>query len=271
MSMKFFKVVLMCIACLSTSWAHSSATEVDSAKYAKQLANPVSALISVPFQLNVDKNIGADEKGVRTTLNMQPVVPISIDQDWNLISRTILPVVKQKDIFPDSGDQSGLGDTVQSLFFSPVAPSETGWIWGAGPVFLLPTATDKLLGAEKWGAGPSAVALKQEGPWTYGVLVNHIWSFAGDSKRDDVSSTFLQPFIGYTTQSGWSFDIQTETTYDWESEQTNMPIVFLVSKVTKFGDQLVQFQGGPRYYADNFDNGPKGTGFRLAMTLLFPR
>ena len=244
---------------------------LDSAKYAKQLANPVSALISVPLQLNVDENIGPDDKGTRTTLNIQPVIPISLDADWNLISRTIIPVVKQEDTTPGSGSQSGLGDTVQSLFFSPVEPTESGWIWGAGPVFLLPTASDDLLGTDKWGIGPSAVALKQEGPWTYGFLVNHIWSFAGDSNRNDVSSTFMQPFIGYTTATGWSFDLQTESTYDWESEQWNVPLVFLVSKVATIGNQLVQFQAGPRYYAESFDGGPEGTSFRIAMTLLFPR
>jgi hypothetical protein len=244
---------------------------LDSAKYAKQLANPVSALISVPLQLNIDENIGPDDKGTRTTLNIQPVIPISLDADWNLISRTIIPVVKQEDITPGSGSQSGLGDTVQSLFFSPVEPTDSGWIWGAGPVFLLPTASDDLLGTDKWGIGPSAVALKQEGPWTYGFLVNHIWSFAGDSNRNDVSSTFMQPFIGYTTATGWSFDLQTESTYDWESEQWNVPLVFLVSKVATIGNQLVQFQAGPRYYAESFDGGPEGTSFRIAMTLLFPR
>ena len=202
---------------------------------------------------------------------MQPVIPFSLNEDWNLISRTILPLIDQQDIFPGSGRQSGLGDTVQSLFVSPVEPSASGWIWGAGPVLLLPTATDELLGADKWGAGPTAVALKQQGPWTYGFLVNHIWSFAGDGNRNDVSSTFMQPFAGYTTATGWSFDLQTETTYDWVNEQWNVPLIFLVSKVTTIGNQLVQLQAGPRYYAEHFDSGPEGLAFRVALTLLFPR
>jgi hypothetical protein len=231
----------------SNAFAEEAPTQLDSAKYAKQLANPVSALISVPLQLNFEDNIGPLDEGSRVTLNMQPVIPFSLNEDWNLISRTILPLISQQDIFPGSGSQSGLGDTVQSLFFSPVNPTVSGWIWGAGPVFLLPTATDELLGADKWGAGPTAVALKQQGPWTYGFLANHIWSFAGDSDRNDVSSTFLQPFVGYTTAKGWSFDIQTESTYDWENEHWNVPLVFLVSKVTTIGGQLIQVQAGPRY------------------------
>jgi hypothetical protein len=253
------------------AFAEEVSAQLDSVKYAKQLANPVSALISVPLQFNFDENIGPNDEGSRVTLNMQPVIPFSLNEDWNLISRTILPLISQQDILPGSGSQSGLGDTVQSLFFSPVNPTTNGWIWGAGPVFLLPTATNDLLGTEKWGAGPTAVALKQQGPWTYGFLANHIWSFAGASDRNDISSTFVQPFVGYTTANAWSFDLQTESTYDWKNKQWNVPLVFLVSKVTTIGNQLVQIQAGPRYYVESFDGGPEGFSFRVALTLLFPR
>jgi hypothetical protein len=160
------------------------------ANLAQQLANPVAALISVPFQLNYNSDIGPADDGRQWVLNIQPVIPFSLNEDWNLISRTILPIVGQEDIFPGAGSQTGLGDTVQSLFFSPVAPTSGGWIWGAGPVFLLPTGTNRLLTTDKWGVGPTAVALRQQGPWTTGLLGNHIWSFAGDSDRRDVSTTF---------------------------------------------------------------------------------
>jgi hypothetical protein len=243
----------------------------DNAELAKQLANPVASLISVPFQSNFDFNIGPSDDGFRYTLNIQPVVPISLNRDWNLISRTILPVIYQDDIFPGSGSQFGLGDTVQSLFFSPVKPTSGGWIWGAGPVFLLPTATDDLLGSEKWGAGPTAVALKQTGPWTIGFLGNHIWSFVGDDDRSDVNLTFLQPFLTYTTPSAWSFALQMEATYDWEGEEWNVPLAFLISKVTRIAGQIVSLQAGPRYYAEHTDSGPEGWGFRVNIALLFPR
>jgi hypothetical protein len=198
-------------------------------------------------------------------------VPIDLNEDWNLISRTILPVVWQDDIFPGAGSQSGIGDVVQSLFFSPKAPTEGGWIWGAGPVFLFPTGSDDLLTTDKWGIGPTAVVLKQQGPWTYGALANHIWSYAGDDDRDHVNATFLQPFLSYTTPTAWSFTIQTESTYDWDNEEWSVPIGGIISKVTNLGGQMVSFSGGVRYWADSPDSGPEGWGFRFVTTLLFPR
>jgi hypothetical protein len=218
---------------------------------AKKLSNPVAALISVPLQLNYDQNIGPAEGGKRWTLNVQPVVPIDLDARWNLISRTIVPIVKQDDIFPGAGSQSGLGDTVQSFFLSPKAPTAGGWIWGAGPVFLLPTGSDDLLSARKWGAGPTGVILKQDSGWTYGALANHIWSIAGDDNRSDISSTFVQPFLSYTTPTALTFAINTESTYEWKAKQWSVPLNALVSQVTKLGDQLVSVGGGLRYWAES--------------------
>ena len=225
----------------------------------------------MPFQLNYDEKIGPKDDGSRWLLNFQPVIPISLSEDWNLISRTIVPVIDQDDIFPGAGSQTGTGDVVQSLFFSPVKPTEGGWIWGAGPVFLLPTGSDDLLTADKWGAGPTAVALKQQGPWTYGMLTNHIWSFAGDDDRADISTTFLQPFVSYTTPTAWTYSLQTETTYDWENAQWAVPINAVVTKVTKIGDQLVSVGAGVRYWAESPESGPEGWGVRLIFTLLFPK
>jgi hypothetical protein len=238
---------------------------------AMQLSNPVAALISVPLQLNYDQDIGPADDGDRWLLNVQPVIPFSLNDNWNLISRTILPVVRQSDIFPGAGTQTGVGDTVQSIFFSPKAPTDSGWIWGAGPVLLLPTGSDDLLTTDKWGAGPTAVVLKQSNGWTRGVLANHLWSFAGDDDRADVNATFLQPFLTYTTPTQWTFAVNTESSYDWQDEQWSVPVNASVSRLLRIGTQLVSFGGGVRYWFDSPDSGAEGFGVRFTMTLLFPR
>ena len=238
---------------------------------ALQLANPVAALISVPLQLNYESDIGPVDDGDRWFLNVQPVIPFDLSPRWNLISRTILPVVRQQDIFPGAGSQTGLGDTVQSFFLSPKAPTANGWIWGAGPALLLPTGTDDLLTRDKWGAGPTVVFLKQANGWTRGVLANHIWSYAGESDRDDVNASFVQPFLTYTTPTSWSYSLTSEATYDWDAEEWAVPVNFNVSKVTRVGTQLLSIGGGVRYWVNDTANGPEGFGVRLNLTLLFPR
>jgi hypothetical protein len=243
----------------------------DTEELAMRLANPVASLISVPLQFNFDDGIGRDGDGSRLLLNVQPVIPFSIGEDWNLISRTIVPVIRQEDVLPRAGSQEGLGDIVPSLFFSPKAPTAGGVIWGIGPVFLLPTATDDLLGAGKWGVGPTGVVLVQRGPWTVGGLANHIWSFAGENDRAYVSRTFLQPFTSYTSKNAWTVTLQTETTYDWVAEQWTVPINAVASKLVRIGGQPVSLFGGARFWADAPGSGPDGWGLRFGATFLFPR
>ena len=172
---KIFYTSLLCLCC------QLSAAEKSKQDIAKEVANPLTSMTYLPLQLDFDRNIGPEDDGERMTLNVQPLTSFEINDDWNLISRTIVPLIAQDDIFPGAGEQSGFGDIVQSFFFSPTKPTEDGWIWGAGPVILAPTATDDYLGTDKWAAGPTFVMAKVDGPWTIGLLANHLSSFAGQS------------------------------------------------------------------------------------------
>ena len=253
--------------------AMSPAASADSdAELAMKAQNPISAMISFPLQLNYDEGYGATGDGEKWLLNVQPVIPFDLGSDWNLISRTIVPLIDQKDFVAGGAlDESGVGDVLQSLFFSPKAPTAGGWIWGVGPALLLPTASDRVLGGEKWALGPTAVVLKQESGWTVGVLGNHLWSVAGEDDRDDISATLVQPFLGYTTRTYTTFMINTESTYDWKRETWSVPVNLMVTQMLRVGGQPLTLQAGARYWADSPDGGPDGWGFRFAVTFLFPR
>jgi len=239
------------------------------ADLAQELTNPIADLMTIPIQMTYDQNIGVNDDGYKVQTNIQPVIPFDIGDDWNLLTRTILPVVKQDKIFPNSGSQFGLGDTSVSLFFSPKESS--GVIWGVGPIALLPTATDDLLGAKKWGAGPAGIAVAMLGPWTVGGLTNHVWSVAGDSNRDDISNTFIQPFAAYTWPSAWTVSLQSESTYNWKSEEWAVPFTMAVSKLVRIGKLPVSLQAGTGYWAKSATNGPEGVRFRLQANFVLPK
>jgi hypothetical protein len=241
----------------------------DAAELAKKLSNPVANLISVPFQFNYNGGF-YDGNGDQYYLNIQPVIPISINEHWNVISRTILPIYSQDGVIPGEGSQFGFGATTQSVFLSPKAPTSAGLVWGVGPVFLLPTATDNI-STNQWGAGITGVALVQRHGWTFGGLANHIWSLTGEDEDGDISATFLQPFVSYTTPKATSFTLNTESTYDWENEQWSVPINAMIGQVVKIGRHPVQFSLGARYWADSPEGGPDDWGARFQVTLLFPK
>jgi hypothetical protein len=241
------------------------------AALAQKLTNPVADLISVPFQFNWNGRIGPANKGQQAYMNFQPVIPIHINQDWNLIARTVAPVLWQTDIFPRAGTQSGLGNIEQSFFFSPVKPIG-GWIVGAGPILYLPTATDKLLGTSQTGAGPTAVVLRMQGPWTYGILANQVWAFAGPVSYGSkpINQVYLQPFISYTTKGAWTLSLNSESQYDWLTQKWTMPFNLTVSKLVMFDKLPVSFAIGARYFAASPNDGPKGFGARASITFLLP-
>ncbi len=206
-------------------------------------------------------------------------------KDWNLILRTIFPIVSQHDLFyienvpknspiqPQNRSQDGLSDTTQSFFFSPKEPGPFGLIWGIGPAFLYPTGTHPLLGTGTFSIGPTVVVLKQMGGLTAGALMNQLWSVATEEDRKSVSQMFLQPFLSYTTKTHTTFTINTEATANWNNTpgdaKWTVPLIFSISQVLKIGKQPVSIQLGGKYYADTPRYGPDW-GLRLNFTLLYP-
>lgn len=239
---------------------------------ATKLQNPVADLISVPFQFNWDTGLGPDEDKDRITVNIQPVIPIHLNEEWNLISRTILPVIYADGLFEGDPDEFGIGDTTQSFFFSPRDPID-GWILGVGPVAQIPTGSNDAFRSKQLSLGPTAVALRQDrvgdGVLTVGALMSHVWKVAGDDDVPNVNSTFLQPFIAYTLKGGSTFSLDTESTYDWTSEEWTVPVNLTFAQLMRIGRLPVQLQFGGRYYFDAPEDGPEW-GIRCALTFLFP-
>jgi len=265
--------------------SESSDENAEADKLAKQLSNPVASLISVPFQANEDWGYGPSGNGYKFTLNIQPVIPISISKNWNLILRTIVPIVSQHDLFfvpnlpknspfqPQNRSQDGLSDTLQSFFFSPKKPGPFGLIWGLGPALLYPTGTHPLLGSGTFSIGPTLVVLEQTGPWTIGALMNQLWSVVIEEHRSSYSAMFVQPFISYTTKTHTTFTINTESTANWNASSDDgkwtVPVIFQISQILKIGKQPVSIQIGGKYYADTPRYGPNW-GVRFNFTLLYP-
>ena len=262
----FFIVFSFISACLQ---AQNEKPAVSAEELAKKLSNPVAAMISVPFQNNMDIGIG-QYNGSRNTLNLQPVIPINLSPKLNLITRYIIPVISQHDITSEGTCQNGLSDAVVSAWFSP-AEAKNGLVWGVGPVFLLPIATDDMLGTKKWGVGATALVLKQINGWTIGALANQIWSIAGDANRSDVNQMYLQPFIVYNWKSGAGLAVNSEITQNWVSSTTSVFINPIITGVTKVGTQIVSLGIGPRIQVAAPNGDRADIGVRAAITFVFPK
>jgi len=233
---------------------------------AKQTQNPVASLISVPLQANRDVGVGTRE-AVGTTLNFQPVAPFSLTKSVNVILRVIMPLVSNP---TDDGLRiNGMSDTLATAFLSPARTGRL--IWGAGPVLLLPTATNNVLGSEQVGFGPSIVALVQPGKWTTGILWNQVWSLDGPPDRSDVNRGFFQPFVNYNLPDGIAVGASIEATANWDEDEVwNSSLVFTLSKVTQLGKRPVNFLVGAGPHIASPDGGADWR-LRIQANFLFPR
>ena len=252
-----FRILVIAFSCA----CYTPVFAQEAAELAKQLANPIASLISAPLQNNSDFGIGSLE-GSRNTLNIQPVVPLAINENTNLITRVVLPLIRQDNITGPGETQSGFGDAVVSGFFSP-SRVKNGFTWGAGPVFLVPVG-DKNLTFDKFGAGPTMVALKQSAGFTYGALINQIWA-------EDLSQMFLQPFLVYNWASGAGVGGNFEMTQNWTSDQTTLWFNPVVTGVTAIGTQKLQLGAGPRFNLAAPSGAKAKWGIRALVVFLFPK
>jgi hypothetical protein len=254
----------------------ASAVAADASDLARAAQNPIADMISVPLQNNSNFNVGPRDQ-YQNILNVQPVAPFNLSADWNLITRTIVPVISQPDFGLGGGRTDGIGDIQFSAFISPKRPTAAGWIWGLGPVFQLRTATDDVLGEDKWGLGPTAVALRiQPGsPWVYGALINNVWSVAGAENRRDVNRTTLQPFINYNfpKSPGRYLSFSPIITADWEAagkERWTVPLGLGIGQIMRFGKQPVNLQAAAYYNIERPSNAAEWQ-IRLQLQVLFPK
>lgn len=234
---------------------------------ARKTQNPISDLISLPIQSNINFGYGPRDN-TQLIINVQPVIPIKLGTGWNLITRTIIPLIDQP--IPDR--KSGLGDIQLSLFFSPSKPKK--FIWGAGPILQFPTATGEQLGSGKWSVGPTAVGLYMTGPWVVGALANNLWSFAGESNRESVNQFLVQPFVNYNLPRGWYIGISPIITANWKAHRAGdtwtVPVGAGAGKIVTIGKLPLNVQAAAFYNVAKPAVGPDWS-LRLQVQFLFPK
>jgi hypothetical protein len=252
----------------------SPAFAQDATELAKKAQNPIADMISLPFQYNANFNTGPLEK-TQSVLNIQPVYPIDLNSEWNLITRTIIPIISQPESVPGEDRKNGIGDIQFSAFLSPKKPTAGGWIWGAGAIAQLDTASDDRLGQGAWGLGPTAVALKIDGRWVYGGLINNVWSVSKDANRPNVNQMLFQPFINYNfpNHPGRYLSFSPIVTADWKASSDNtwtVPLGIGIGQIMRFGKQPVNLQAGAYYNVVRPDFAPQWN-LRLQAQFLFPK
>ena len=259
-------ILMLCSIGNAQEKAGQSATDL-----AKKTQNPVADLISVPFQFNTFFETGPKGK-TQNTLLIQPVIPLTLNDDWNFIARSIFPLLNQPPLTDVQHRNHGLGNIQFQGFLSPKKPKD--WIWGFGPYLEFPTNSgpDDRFGSDNWSAGPAFVALKMEGPWVYGCLFSHLWSYHGDDP--EVNITAIQPFVNYNLKDGWYLSSEQVITADWSERDSNnqwtIPIGGGIGRVFKIGKQLVNASVGVFH---NLQAPRSGADWQLQFQIqfLFPK
>jgi hypothetical protein len=250
--------------------AQSGAQAESPEELAKKAQNPIADMISLPIQNNFNFNYGPNND-MQYVGNLQPVIPINATKNWNVITRTIVPVIYQPELAPGFGDTWGLGDIQFTAFLSPARPG--GLIWGVGPIVQMPSGTDDSITSGKWAAGPSAVALKIDGHWVYGALANYVSSFAGQSDRGAVSQWLIQPFVNYNMADGWyltTAPIITANMMADSGDRWTVPLGGGVGKIVRVGKLPLNLQLQAFYNVEHPDVGPEWS-IRFQVQILLPK
>jgi hypothetical protein len=253
----------------ASSEGPDAAKQKELEELAKISQNPVGNLVSVPFQNNTNFGYGPpSNKGTQNVLNIQPVVPITLSHDWNLITRTIIPLVAQPSFTPGGSGSFGLSNINFTAFLSPANPGKL--IWGVGPAATFPTATSVNVGSQStWGLGPSAVLLTMPGHWVLGVLANNVWSIAGDS----ANNMLIQYFVNYNLPDGWYATMAPIITANWNQpsgQQWVVPFGAGFGKIFKLGKLPINGNVSAYYSAVKPDIGPDWT-LRVSLAILLPK
>ncbi len=239
---------------------------------AKQTQNPIADLISLPIETAWNFDVG-DLNRTQTVVTVKPVYPQHINADWNWIHRLLVPTIDQPKLVSGSSSKFGLGDTTYQGFLSP-AKSE-GITWGVGPALTFPTATDDVLGTDKWTAGPAVVLLNSSGPWVYGSLLSNQWQIgSSDSSRRRVGNATFQPFVNYNLSDGWYLSSAPVITANWKADHAGdawtVPLGVGVGKVMRFSDQPVNISVRP-YYNVHRPDGAARWSLLFQIQFLFPK